>query len=309
MLHLEIIIPAWKEQANIGTLITSIENQIPHLPKNIKIQQIHLITHDKETGTVGKNHDKLGLVKHSLVPRSRGGKIASINHGIKNTKADLLIFMDGDIKLNPDAIIALTNNIVHTPQNTGAVAGRPVSLNSTSNMLGFWAYVLTTAVHKMRQYNAEHKLPVNLSGNLYAIWKKALPPKLPKGSYDDAFISFWVQANGYIIGYEPNAKAYQYFPKNYQDWLIQKRRNIKGEYLTKEHIAKYYPELKEKAKHMRNFKQEVAKFYYTLNTARTAKQWVWLALLYLARLHLWTLHIKDRFTDKSQDPWKNWKKV
>ena len=329
MYTVSVVIPAWHEEDTIGGLISHIQKESKNWAPLFKLKTIYLITHDKATGEVGKKADQQGNVKHYLVPRHKGGKIASLNKAlslVKKENPDITIFLDGDIVLSKNALLYLLKSLVKGTRNSptsqkqhvikyGAVTGRPAPLNPKNNLFGFWAHTLTNAAHKMRLYNARRNLPVNITGNIYAEWTHLLPNKLPLNILDDIYMSYYIQAQGYPITYSPKSIAKQYFPTTYKQWLTQKLRNLKNEKTTLTILLEKQKngEFKHKPQNMRSFLKEVAHFTYTLELVKSPKQAMYLILLFLARLHVWilaTLESSPLLNPKAYtSPWRNWVKI
>ncbi len=335
MYTIDIIIPAWREEENIRILIPQIEEQIKKLPKKYKVRNIFLITHDKATGRAGLEVQKLGILKHYLVPRYKGGKIASLNKGILLTKVDWVIFMDADVRLNTDTLQNLLTDFEYQTKhyNVGAVTGRPAPLEDDSTMFGFWAHTLTSAAHFTRKRAFNLGKNVSITGNLYIVKHSLLPEKLPKGVYDDYFMTLWVALKGFKVGYSEGAIVKQYFASNYKDWVTQKLRNFAGERYTERYFRTYIvPKflgtgLKAEGaiaksegksgfwqnhfKNMRSFLYEALNFYITFYSVKRAIHIWWLFLLFLARLHVWVLAYlqESKFFGKGKDIWLKWRKV
>lgn len=302
----EFVIPAWREVRNIRRLIPQLEEQIKKLPAKYTITAIWLITHDKPTGKAGKKADTLGLVKHILVDRKKGGKIASLNTALKKVTAEIVVFLDGDVTLAKNAIYYLLERLTNN-ENTAAVVGRPAPLNPKNTMVDFWAHVLTHSAHRMRETAAKHKKLVNITGNLYAVKRNYLPESFDLRCADDAFITFYIASKGGFIDYEPRALAYQYFPRTYRTWLMQKLRNLKGEATSQKIIRERF---KTAPHSMRTFIRELRYFYYTLEVPKSLIEWTWFIVLYFARLHMWFLHFLNPYVkSEEQSPWFKWKKV
>ena len=309
MISVEFVIPAWKEEENIKKLIKGIEDEIKKLSSEYRFLNIWVMTHDKATGRCAKEADKLNLVRHVLVPRQKGGKIASLNEALKRVKADIVVFIDGDITLSKDSIKLILDRLTKS-KNIHAVVGRPAPLNPKNSMIDFWAHVLTHAAHRMRKASATQKKVVNITGNLYAVKKEFLPKKFDIRCADDAFITFYIVSKGGFIDYEDKAFAYQMYPRNYKDWLLQKLRNLKGEATSKEVIKQLLKNGKKEIESMRTFTKEIRYFYYTLEVPKNFKEWLWFIALYFARLHMWFLHFLNPTIKRRRDSlWFRWKKV
>lgn len=274
---ISIIITAYKEPKTIGKAIKSITSQ--------KIKQKYeliISAPDKETLNEAKKYAKRN--KNVKVIKDKGkGKPAALNLIFKKAKGKILIFTDGDVFTSKDSI----NNLIKYFKDlkVGAVSGRPISINSRANMLGFWSHLLSDTANKIRLKNMKNKKMIVCSGYLYAI-RAGLINKIPEESLsDDAVISHLIYDKGYKISYEPESKVYVKYPTNFQDWIKQKKRSAGGY-----NQLKYIVKGKER---MRSFSKETAGIFDVLSYPKTIKEFFYTSMLILARVYLWSLIFID----------------
>jgi len=287
---ISIIITSYKEPKTIGRAIESILSN--NLPSDY---EIFVTAPDKATLDVAEKYSELNP-KIKLIQDEGKGKPAALNLAVSKSKGEILIFTDGDVFIDKDALFSLV-----TPFNNshiGAVSGNPLSLNSRKTQLGFWAFVLTNIANERRTTALKLKKGFYCSGYLFAI-RKNLFPKLPEELLsEDGFISNEVYKKHKLIGYSENAKVYIKYPTNFKDWIIQKKRSAGG-----------YNQIKKlTGKEMRSFKKESFGAFSLFKYASNIKEISWLLNLFLARVYLWLLIYKDiNFKKKSQK--EIWKRV
>ena len=272
---ISVIITAWKEPVHVAKSLSII------LPQLGKKDEIIVIAPDKETLDAVK---KVAL-KDKRVKMARDkqiGKPAAMNIAAKKAKGDILVWTDGDISISKDAIKNLIKPFEQKAleqKKIGAVTGRPVSIDKINNKFGFWAYMLSNIAHEQRLEQSKNRKRMFCSGYLFAI-KRVLMPNLPEELLsEDGYISHLVYKNGYKIEYAPEAIAYISYPKNFSDWIKQKRRSVGG-------YNQNYKILKVK---IRSFSGESKNFWQLFRYIRTPKELLWLIELFAARLYLWAV--------------------
>jgi len=287
---ISIIITAYKEEKTIGKAIESIlKNKIP--PN----YEILVFAPDKKTLDVVKGYSKK-YKKVKAVKDDGEGKPSALNLAFKTAKGDILIFTDGDVYISDHSIKKLLEHFKNP--EIGAVSGRPISLNSKKNRLGFWSHLLTDIADKRRKKALIIKKRFYCSGYLFAM-RKNIVKKIPKETLsDDGLISFLIHSKGCKINYEQEAKVFVKFPTNLKDWINQKRRSAGG-----------YNQIKLwTKKKIRSFSKESAGIFQVLKYPQTLKEFFWTLELIFMRLYLWFVIFKD-INLKKKDFKKIWVRV
>jgi cellulose synthase/poly-beta-1,6-N-acetylglucosamine synthase-like glycosyltransferase len=284
-----VIITSYKEEKTIGKAIDSV------LKNNLKDYEILVVAPDEPTIKVaeayGKNDKRIKVIKDP-----GEGKPVALNLAVSKAKGDILILTDGDVYVGENSLNPLIS--FFKDEKIGAVSGNPISLNSRTNMLGFWAYVLSTTASKRRKKAISLGKKLFCSGYLFAI-RKELFPRLPEGLLsEDGFISNKVYERSYRIGYSEKSLVYIKYPTNFNDWIIQKKRSAGG-----------YNQIKKMTKvEIRSFKKEASGVLELLRSASNAKELFWLFALFIARVYLWGLIYID-INLKRKDSKALWKRV
>jgi len=262
-----VIITSFKEPRTIGKAITAI---IPQLSKG---DELIVVAPDNETlGAAKKASKKVKIIKDEA-----RGKSAAMNLAVKKAKGEILVWTDGDIFINNEAIKSLL--YFFKDKTIGAVTGRPVSIDSKKNKFGFWGHVLADVAHEQRVKQSKMARFLFCSGYLFAI-RKELMPKLPEGLLsEDGYISYLVYNKGYKIAYTSYARAFITYPKNFKDWIIQKKRSVGG-----------YNQITKLIKvKIRSFNQESSNFWRLFKYVHNLYELIWLLELFVARIYLWAV--------------------
>lgn len=276
-----IIITAKNEPETVAKLVAQIENQMAKLSKKFEIL---LVCPDEKTRDSGISQDKLQVVE--WIKDKGEGKPAALNLAFNKAKGEILILTDGDVRLGDSALEELIcgfgrdrSRPVPTDGEFGLITGRPVPVNTRSNLFGYWSHFLTFAAHQQRSQRTKNGDYLDASGYLLAVKKKLVSPMPKNILVDDAWLSRQVWNQGQKIGYAPKAKVKVKFPTNLADWITQKKRTTSG-YVQLDGINASLD-------HMRGFFQEAKGFYLALSYPQNIKELVWMLLLVIARTYVW----------------------
>ena len=291
---ISIIITAYKEPETIGKAIESILNQ-----KIKEKYELIVSCPDKETTQVVKKYMKKNKkIKHFKDPGQ--GKMLALNMLFKKTKGNILILTDGDVFVSENSIKEIIK--AFKDPKIGCISGRPVSVNSKDNMLGYWSHLLTDAgAHQTRIEKAKQGKYFTCSGYLFAFRSKIIT-EFPRDVPEDAYIPFLFMKKGYKLGYVPEAKVYVIYPKTFEEWLEQKRR------ISKAYIN--YQQIKidnEPLPLMKSFSKEAIEGpIKAIRYPKSYKEMFWTITLFGARLYMWlTTYYDTKIANKKHtDAWK-----
>ena len=152
-------------------------------------------------------------------------------------------------------------------------------------------------IHKTRISLSENKRFFECSGYLFAI-RNGIITSFPLEVSEDSIIPYLLWKKGFQIKYLPEAQVYVKNPGNWQDWLAQKTRNIKGH----ENLNKIAPNLPRTKSFFNEIKYG---WFYLFTFPKSAKEFFWTLELYLSRLYLYYLSFKEIIGKKTyKDGWR-----
>ncbi len=287
---ISVIITAYKEEKTIGKAIESIlQNKI------FDNYEILVFAPDEKTLEVAKKYSKKNK-QIKAVKDDGKGKPSALNLAFKKAKGEILVLTDGDVYISSNAISKILEPF--KDKKIGAVSGRPISINSRKNKLGFWSHLLTNIADKRRKKALKIKKRFYCSGYLFAM-RKGLIKEIPKETLsDDGLMSFLISEQGYKISYEPEAKVYVKFPTNLKDWINQKKRSAGGY-----NQIKFWTK-----KEIRSFAKESSGIFQVLKYPNSLKEFFWTFELIFIRLYLWCVIFKD-INLKKKDFKKIWVRI
>src|SRR5262249_28842667 len=123
-----VIVPAYNEEKVICKTIETV------LSSTIRDRLDIIVVDDGSTdATSAVVRDAFGAVPQVKVyEKQNGGKASALNYGIRRAEADIIVAIDGDTVLLPDAIERLTGRFADP--SVGAVAGM-VAVGNANNLL------------------------------------------------------------------------------------------------------------------------------------------------------------------------------
>ncbi len=201
-----------------------------------------------------------------------------MNKILKLSKGRILVWTDGNKFVEKNAIKIILKEFEDS--DVGCVGGKPCPQNNRDNIFGFWAYLLTNAAHRLRETRFYKGKFVEQCANLLAM-KNGILEEIPKNVAEDAIIPYLITQKNYKNIYQPKAKVYVMYPKNFSDWVKQKVRSAKSH----EAMNKYISHKKIKQK---SFVNEIFYgFLFVFSFSKNLKEFCWTLLLYPARLYVW----------------------
>lgn len=200
-----------------------------------------------------------------------------------DNKEDLFILTDGDVYVSENTVAAILN--AFEDPEIGCITGRPVSIDSRENKYGYWSYLLFSGIDKARKKLSKKKKFFECSGYLFAI-RNGILKEFPLDASEDSIISYLFWKKGYKIKYLPKARVYVKNPENWEDWINQKIRNIKGH----ENLDKIAPDMPR----TKSFWNEIKYgFFHALFYPSNLREFFWTLELFHARLKIYSVAFKE----------------
>ena len=178
---------------------------------------------------VGYQKGRYSDVKVSLIDKPNGGKSKALNAGIRYSKAEIVLCMDGDSQLSPDSVRLAVRHFVNP--EIGAVAGNVKVMNRGKFYTDLQALEYIEGLNMARSAQSFTRLVNIIPGPLGLFRKKAVEEA---GFYssdtfaEDADLTLKILANGWKIYYEPNSISYTEAPEKLHQLLKQRYRWTRG---------------------------------------------------------------------------------
>ncbi len=211
-----------------------------------------------------------------------------------NSSDDLFISTDGDVYASDNAIEEISK--AFKDKKIGAVTAKPVSIDSRNTKYGYWSHLLFSGVDKARKRLSKEKRFFECSGYLFAI-RKNIILDFPLETSEDSIIPYLFWKKGYKIKYLPSVEVYVKNPANWNDWVLQKIRNIKGH----ENLNKIAPNMPRTKSFFNEIKYG---WYYLFTFPKNLKEFFWTIELFIARLYIYFKAFSELKKKSYQDGWR-----
>lgn len=222
---------------SIGICTSNDERTINYLLKNIiknlfdkeiNLREIIIVSSgciDKTEIIIEKYSRKYPNFINLIKENKRSGKNSAINIILKEFRGDALILVPADVILQTNSISLLKKKLFSC-EKIGIVSGRPllITKHSKINLIGRIAGFLWML----------HNRTLGLSINTHAtgelmILRKNVALQLPNFIInDDAFIALETINQNFSVEYEKNAIVYISVPHMLRDYIVQRKRVLKG---------------------------------------------------------------------------------
>ena len=223
-------IPVHNEANNIGELLNDI--LIQKLDNDISkdISKDIIVVSDNSTDNTDKivtsfteKYKNIKLIRR----QNRLGKYDALNlmFGIAN-KYDILILLDGDVRLGSNTLKFLLEKITRS-DNIGLIAGNPIpykprNILNIAEHAAFFSYVILDKIKNTYPPGIYHA-----HGRVLALSKKLCENIIISDNMsvgDDQFIYLYCIKNGFKFEYAPDAIVFHKLPKTINDYTRQSIR-------------------------------------------------------------------------------------
>ena len=221
-----IIVPAFNEVEVITASLSSLlELRYPYYEIIAVDDGSSDGTHEKMKEFEGNHYG----VRVSVFRKENSGKADTLNYGIRRSKAPIVVCMDSDSRLTPEALRYAVKHFADP--NVGAVAGNVKVINRHNIWTKLQALEYIEGLNIVRNAQAFFRT-VNVIPGPIGIFRRSAVEGT--GGYDsDTFaedfdMTVKMLAGGWRINYEPKAVAYTEAPEELNDIIKQRYRWSRG---------------------------------------------------------------------------------
>jgi poly-beta-1,6 N-acetyl-D-glucosamine synthase len=221
-----IIVPAYNEESVIRSSLASLlELRYPYY-------EIIAVDDGSTDATYAQMKEFEGNhygVKVSVYRKENSGKADTLNYGVRRSNAPIVVCMDSDSRLTPDALRYAIRHF--TDKSVGAVAGNVKVINRHNIWTKLQALEYIEGLNIVRNAQAFWRSVNVIPGPIGIFRRSALQAT---GGYDsDTFaedfdMTVKILADGWKIHYEPKAVAYTEAPEVLLDIIKQRYRWSRG---------------------------------------------------------------------------------
>jgi len=163
--------------------------------------------------------------------RVNRGKAAVLNSGLREAKHDLIVTIDGDTRLKPDALTYIVERLMSDPPGTVAVAGAVLVRNSRRNLMTGaqeWDYFHGIAAVKRMQSMYHGTL---VAQGAFSIYRKDALMEVggwPECVGEDIVLTWSLLKRGHRVGYAEDAIVFTNAPATFKQFALQRKRWSRG---------------------------------------------------------------------------------
>ncbi|GAA0522491.1 glycosyltransferase [Saccharopolyspora thermophila] len=214
-----VIVPAYNEEAGIANTVRSIRAS----DHPVEVIVVDDGSTDRTAEIVERMQRRFPRVR--LVRQQNAGKAAALNTGLAAANSELVVMVDGDTVLEPEAVGRLVAHF--TDATVGAVAGN-VKVGNRGRLLGRWQHVEYVVGFNLdrRLYDVLHCTPT-VPGALGAFRRSAI--QQAGGVSDDTLaedtdLTMALERDGWRVAYEERALSWTEAPATFGQLWKQRYR-------------------------------------------------------------------------------------
>jgi biofilm PGA synthesis N-glycosyltransferase PgaC len=226
--RLTILVAAYNEAGQIGPTLDSIARQ--DYPAPLEIFVVNDGSRDTTSAEARSREPLLPGLRVIDLP-ANGGKARALNAGLALATNDLLVTIDADCVLLPEALRHLVERYAADPADTRAVAGTVFVRNSRDSLIARaqeWDYFHGIAAIKRVQSLYHGTLVAQGAFSLYERQAVVEVGGWPDGVGEDIVLTWALLQAGYRVGHAEDACLFTTVPSGVWQFMAQRRRWARG---------------------------------------------------------------------------------
>jgi cellulose synthase/poly-beta-1,6-N-acetylglucosamine synthase-like glycosyltransferase len=141
-----------------------------------------------------------------VVSPTRHGKTHGMTLLVERCTADIVVFTDANVHVDPPAIEALVR--AFEDPETGCVCGHLIYTNGAESATAEVGSLYWRLEEQVKRHESALGAVMGADGSLFAV-RRALYPRVPETLIDDMFVSLSILCQGYRVVRAPDALAYE----------------------------------------------------------------------------------------------------
>lgn len=218
-----VVIPAYNEEKTIESCARSILRS--------SHQDFYVVVvDDGSTDATGAILDSMGDSRLKVVHQNNMGKAHALNSGIRRCRGEIIVTVDADSRLDPEALTRISAWFAEDP-SLGAVAGnvKVEPQKGVLNLLQSAEY--TSSININRKSQSVLRSVMIVPGPIAAIRRTVLEEVggFPSDTFAEDFdVTMRILKAGYDVRFEDRALCYTVAPHGVEDLMKQRRRWYRG---------------------------------------------------------------------------------
>lgn len=222
---ISLLVAAYNEEENIAETIRGIKNQ--DYPRQIEI----VIVDDGSTDNTVRVLRSYNMPNLKIVQAYHGGKARALNEGLKHVTQEIVVCIDADTFLHPQALRRIMARFLTDPEDTAAIAGCVLVKNSRSTFmtrLQEWDYFTGIASAKRQQSLYQGTLVAQGAFSAFRTKIVKAHQGWPSVIGEDIVLTWSLINSGWRIGFEPTAIGFTSAPQTFRGFYRQRKRWARG---------------------------------------------------------------------------------
>ena len=225
---LTLLVAAYDEAGQIGATLESIARQDYPAPVTVLV-----VNDGSRDGTSAEARSRAPLLPGlRVIDLARnGGKAAALNRALQESRTDLIVTIDADCVLTPQALRHLVERYRADPPGTCAVAGTVFVRNSRESWITRaqeWDYYHGIAAIKRVQSLYHGTLVAQGAFSLYDRQAVVEAGGWPAGVGEDIVLTWALLQSGHRVGHAEDACLFTTAPATLGQFMAQRRRWARG---------------------------------------------------------------------------------
>lgn len=220
-----LLIAAYNEEENIAETIRGIKGQ--DYAGGVEI----IVVDDGSNDSTVDLLQSLGMRNLKVIKADHGGKARALNEGLKHVTNDIVVCIDADTFLHPQALKRIVARFLTDPADTAAVAGCVLVKNSRSTFmtrLQEWDYF--TGISSAKRQQSLYQGTLVAQGAFSAFRSKIIRAHQgwPSVIGEDIVLTWSLIKSGWRVGFEPTAIGFTTAPTSLRGFYRQRKRWARG---------------------------------------------------------------------------------
>ena len=215
-----IILPAFNEELVLRRCLTSL------VQSNYPLEKFEILcgsdgSTDGTNAIINEFADKYPTVRPFFFNGQRG-KMLALNDLASESKSEILLFVDADVTLNPNAILHHVRH--YADESVGGVAGRLAFAGERRDGVFKSESMFLSIESNLRRSEALVSSTIGLYGGNYSMRRSLWRPLPDARVADDFFTVLTILASGKRLLYEGDAVSTELYGRDYEDEFHRKTR-------------------------------------------------------------------------------------
>ncbi len=222
---ISLLIAAYNEAKNIAETFRGIKGQ--DYPGELEI----IVVDDGSTDDTVATLRSFNLTNLRIVQAHHGGKANALNQGLEHVTQDIVVCIDADTFLHPQALRRIVSRFLTDPADTAAIAGCVLVKNSRSTFMARlqeWDYFTGIASAKRQQSLYQGTLVAQGAFSAFRTKLIRAHHGWPAVIGEDIVLTWSLIKSGWRIGFEPTAIGFTAAPETLKGFYRQRKRWARG---------------------------------------------------------------------------------